>query len=170
MAYPIRWDEIAAPVESETSVCGQPERNPSSPAYFRRLIILTLLGSALLCFAVIAVTTFLLSDRQSPGLRLESGPASGLLTSCAPTAVRRLGFVTVTGVVVNRSSDSQSHIEAIVDLLDGKRKTLSSQSAMIQRESVAPGQQSSFRLEMADNPSAAAYRIRFRKLNSIDLN
>jgi len=165
MAYPIRWDEIAAPVENEAPVFDKPEQAASLRGYFYRLTATTVAGVILVCLIVMALSAHLLRNQQGPALQLDSISGSGVLAVGTPVVVRKLGFVTVTGTLVNRTAISQTGVEVVVDLLDTQRNTLSSQSALVDRDKIGPGERSSFRIEMVDAPAAAAYRLRFTSLH-----
>jgi len=165
MGYPIRWDEIAVPAEHEGMVGGQTEQTASLRAYFHRLTAATVAGAILVCLIVVAVSGLLLRDQHGPALRLDSVTGSDILAVGTPKVVRKLGFVTVTGTVVNRSSATKADVEAVVDLMDHKRNVLSTHSALVERDKMGPGEESSFRIEMADVPDASAYALRFRPLH-----
>src|SRR5581483_9919082 len=77
---------------------------------------------------------------------------------------RRLGFVTVTGDVRNQSARSQSRVEAVVELLDSRNHTLQMESSLIAFDPLAAGESAPFRVELADDPHAVAYRVHFKRL------
>ena len=174
MGYPLRWEQLAAPQYEEQTqeeiVVQSVPRPKSLRRYFRRLVLLTFAGSVLLVLSVVIGSRFFLSDPQSPALRLDAAPAGTMATAVAPKIVRHVGFVVVTGRLVNRTGASLDRVEAVVDLLDGDRRTLSTQAAMVERDSIAPGQAASFQLAMVDVPEAQAYRLRFKKLYGSDIN
>ena len=177
MGYPLRWDQIAdpQPLEAATVNIGK-ESAPKNrhedgfQSYFRRLATMTLVASVAIVFSVVGITSYILHDRSMPALSPDSLPAGAVVAALSPHIVRKLGFVVVTGSLVNRSAKSLQRVEAVVDLLGADRHTLKSQSALVDLDSVAPGRSSAFRLAMADSSSATAYRLRFRNLNGTDLN
>jgi len=174
MGYPLRWDELAAPQcedEAREQIAEIAESQPQSlRRYFRRLVLVTSVGAALLALSVIGVSRLFLNDRQAPALQMESAPSGVEVSAAAPKVERRVGFVEVRGNLVNRTPASLDKVEAVVDLLDADRNTLSTQTAMVERDSIAPGQAANFQLEMADVPAAKAYRLRFKKLYGSELN
>ncbi len=174
MGYPLRWDELAAPVCEAKTQEQIVENSASQPLslrrYFRRLVVLTAVGSTLLVLSVIGISRIFLNDRQSPALQMDSAPTGVQILAAAPKINRHAGFVVVKGNLVNRTPASLDKVEAVVDLLDGDRHTLTTQTAMVERDSIAPGQAADFQLEMADVPAAKAYRLRFKKLYGSELN
>ena len=174
MGYPLRWDELAAPQceeEVHEQIVEIAEPQPQSlRRYFRRLVLLTSVGCALLVLSVIGISRLFLGDRQAPVLKMESGPSGVEVSAAMPKVVRRVGFVEVRGNLVNRTPASLNKVEAVVDLLDADRNTLSTQTAMLECDSIAPGQAANFQLEMADVPAAKAYRLHFKKLYGSELN
>jgi hypothetical protein len=131
--------------------------------------VVTLSGAALLVLAVIGAFTLFLNGGQAPPLRLESVSAGATAAASSPIISRPVGFIVVSGSLVNKGVRPLDHAEAVVDLLDAGRRTLRSQSAMLVRDEVAPGQQSDYRVEMADDLQAAALRVRFKRLNGPEL-
>ena len=170
MGYPLRWEQVAAPQKAEEAVVKRAAHANSFSQYFRRLVAVTFAGSAVIVFTVIGLSSYFLRDQRMPVLPAESLPAGAVVSAKSPHIVRRLGYLVVTGSVMNRSAKSLSRVEAVLDLLAADRHTLHSESAMVESDSVAPGSSSTFRLAMADAPNAAAYRLRFRRLNGSDLN
>lgn len=170
MGYPLRWEEIAEPQQIEAAVVQKSAPTDGFQRRFRRLVALSAAGSTVLAFAAVGITSFLLRDRSMPALRQDSLPAGAVVATPSPHIDRRLGFVIVTGSVVNRSAKSLKRVEAVVDLLAADRHTLQSQSAMIDMDTVSPGRTSTFQLTMTDSLRATAYRLRFRKLNGMELN
>jgi hypothetical protein len=173
MGYPLRWDSIAAPALERTAPERQEEDDEeraqarAAARYFRRLTLATMAGSAILVLSVIGVSRLVLADRAST-LALDSAPASSAIAAL-PSAVRHAGYVVVSGTMTNRSARPLDRVEAVVDLLGADRRLLASQSAMVDRDRLAPGEGSSFHLAMSDVPTATEYRIHFRRLLGADL-
>lgn len=174
MGYPLRWDQLAAPQFEEQAPIQAEEPQIQRPAalrrYFVRLVVGTLAVCTLLVLTVIGIFSVRLNSHEAPALRLDSAPTGATVFAARPKIVRHLGFAVVTGHVLNRTAASLDHVEAAVDLLDAERHVLASQSAMIDRESIAPGQSAGFQVEMPDAPQAKSYRLHFRKLYGADLN
>ena len=169
MGYPIRWDEISAPEEHESVLQQEVKASLSLRPYFRKVIALTLAGSSILVLTVVGVTSVKLDGGQPAALQLESVPEGTQAAAATPRVIRRVGYVTVAGSVTNRTAATLDRVEAVVELLDRERHALRSESSMIARNSIAPGQISAFQVEMADDPRAVAYRFHFKKLYGADL-
>jgi hypothetical protein len=164
MGYPLRWEQLAVREDSIPVVEKNPERPTSLRSYFRKLIAVTAAGSTLLIGVGIGVSSVYLNSGQARPLQLESVEAGTTVSAEAPQAVRSVGFVRVSGNLVNRSDVSLDKVEAVVDLLDGEKRTLRTESALVARNQIEPGQASGFSVEMHDDPAAAAYRVRFKQL------
>lgn len=80
------------------------------------------------------------------------------------TVEREHEFVTVTGEARNASAWSLSQVEVMVELFDGQRNLLRVESALLEAPSLRPGEESPFRVQLADAAGATSYRIRFRHL------
>ena len=169
MGYPLRWEEIVAPEIREAIVPEAVEKPAGLRMYFRRVALLTLACSALVALAVMGVFGFLLRGHESPALRPYTAASGAQVAAGYPAVVRRVGYVTVSGSVLNRTKGSLRSVEAVVDLLDTKQRTVLSASAMVNREQIAPGQASSYQVAMLDSPKATGYRVRFRQLFGPDL-
>ena len=173
MGYPLRWEQLAAPQIEELPQVEAAEPQVQDPAklrrYFRVVVAVTVAASSLLVLTVVGAFSLLLNGRQPSALRLE--PASGVSISApAPKLYRRLGYAIVSGSLVNRTARSLDNVEADVDLLDGEQHVIRSQSAMIDRGSIAPGQSANYTVEMADAPQAKSCRLHFKQLYGDDLN
>jgi hypothetical protein len=164
MGYPIRWEQVADPEVCDAPDAGAEAQSPSLRAYYRRVVALTLAVSGLFVLLVVGVSSVSLIGLPAPGLRLDSALSGATLAAKPPTVSRRLGFVSVSGSVTNKSARTLDNVEAVVDLVGADGKLLRTQSAILDGDRVDPRQTASFRVEMADVPGAAAYRLRFRKL------
>jgi hypothetical protein len=169
MGYSIRWDEIAAPDVYEQPVSKGIERPAGLSRYFRKVIALTIAGSTVLVLTVVGGASIVLNGRQPTGLLLEAMPSSIEVSASTPQAIRRVGYVSVTGNLVNKTGRSLDRIEAVVELLDTNRRAVHSASAMVARNLITPGQTSAFQVEMADDPRATGYTVHFKKLYGADL-
>jgi hypothetical protein len=168
MGQPMRCEQLETPEVPVQPVKARPPRR-SLRAYYRRLLLVTFAVSALAVAAVIGASTLALSDRQAPPLRLSEVAAGRAISVAAPAVSRRVGFVTVSGSLVNRSGSPLERVESVVDLLDAQQHTLGSASAMIDRDRIDPGQPSRFQVELPDKTAATSYRLRFRTLYGTDL-
>ncbi|HLJ55550.1 MAG TPA: FxLYD domain-containing protein [Chthonomonadaceae bacterium] len=175
MGYPLRWESIAAPVleqcapEHRAEDDEERERARAAARYFRCVALATLAGCAVLVLSVIGFSRLRLDAGSAPALALDSAPNSGAIQS-TPYVVRHAGYVVVSGMMVNRTARPQERLEAVVELLDSNRRALATQSAMVDRDAIAPGEGTSFQLAMADVPAARAYRIHFKRLFGPDVN
>ncbi len=174
MGYPLRWEQLALPPCEEQPHQLAAEEQVLAPRsvrrYFHHVLLATFAGSAVLVLSVIAAFSPYLTDRQASTLQLEAPPAGVAVLASAPSVARRVGYVVIAGSVVNRAPATLVRVEAVVDLLDADRRTLSTQTAMIDRDSIAPGQASRFQLVMPDEPVAKAYRLHFKRMYGADLN
>ena len=164
MSYPLRWSEVAASQPEEQPVPQEVPVGPSLRAYFWRLTAWTLIGASLLVLTVIWAFSSFLNGHPGATLQFEPLPAGTKAAVVSPASVRRVGYILVTGSLLNRTNQTLSKVEAVVELFDADRHTLRSESAMVVRETVAPGQMSPFDVTMADDPRAVGYRIQFKKL------
>lgn len=170
MGCPVRWEQLATPHASDASTDEGPVKTASLRGYLKRLIARTLIGTAAVVLLVIGLFSLVLNGAQEPPLSLDSTPAGTVASAVAPKVVRHLGFVSVTGKMVNRSSATLDKVAVVVDLLDSNRRTLRTQSAMVALDKIAPGQATGFQCEMADDPKANAYRLHFKTLFGEDIN
>ncbi len=174
MGYPLRWEEIAVTPSEAMVPCKASDQKASDALslrrYFVRVVVLTFVGCTLLVLSVIGVSRIFLSDAPQPTLRLEALPAAASVSVTNPNVARHAGFVVVTGGLVNRTTMALNHVQAVVDLLDTDRHTLRTETAMVERDSIAPGQATGFKLAMADVHGASAYRLHFKKLYGSDIN
>jgi hypothetical protein len=109
--------------------------------------------------------------RAASGLHLIASPSpKGRVALGSATVERRLGYVTVTGAVVNCSARSLSRIEAVVELLDRQNRPLQLESGLVTFDPLPKGESSPFRVELPDNARAVAYRVRFKQLLGAALN
>ena len=170
MGYPLRWEQFAEPqCQARIVVQAVPITN-SLKRYYYRVSAITLAIASLLIVTVITTFNFILADHVGPTLKVDTATRGIAISSLEPTVVRHLGYVAVSGKLLNRTPNSLRHVEAVVDLLDASRNTLRTQSAMVEREAIAPGQKSSFQLEMKDEPGATSMRLRFKNLYGSYLN
>ncbi len=169
MGYPLRWDVLAIPPVIEEQAEKSVARPTPRRGYFVRLAALTLLGSALFMASVVGISRLFLNDGLAPSLRLESISGGATVPSAAPKVIRKLGFVAVTGRLANGTSRPLDRLEAVVDLMDRDGRIVRSGSALVERDRVAPGQETAFQVDMPDEPRAAAYRIRYKTLLGPDL-
>ncbi|HZP81136.1 MAG TPA: FxLYD domain-containing protein [Chthonomonadaceae bacterium] len=163
MSVPMRWE---TPVETAA-----PERAPA-PLRRRRVrrarrlrALLGLMGSAaILALGAAGVRSLALGTRPAELRLLAAAPSSQQVRLGGAKVERRLGFVTVTGDVRNQSARSQSRVEAVVELLDSRNHTLQMESSLIAFDPLAAGESAPFRVELADDPHAVAYRVHFKRL------
>jgi hypothetical protein len=121
-------------------------------------------SAAILALGAAGVRSLALGAKPAE-LRLRTAaPSSQQVRLGSAKAERRLGFVTVTGDVKNRSAKSQSRVEAVVELLDSRNHTLQMESSLIAFDPLAAGESAPFRVELADDPNAVAYRLHFKRL------
>ena len=164
MGYPMRWEEIAEPEVREQPLEEKVERPARLRPYFRRLITFTIAGSIGLVLTVVAGSSLVLNGREPAALRLDAVPSVAAMRVSTPKAGRRVGYVSVTGDIANRSAGKLGRVEVVVDLLDRENRALRTQSAMVARDLLAPGESSTYQLVMPDDQRATAYRVHFRKL------
>ena len=170
MACPMRWETPSEQERPELVVEKTNKRSKRPNGYVRRLVVATTLGSATALCAVLGVSSHCLGEHKLQALQFDAATSGKSVFAGQPMIERRVGFVIVSGTMVNRTHRPLKQVEAVVDLLDANRHPIRTETAMIDRAAVAPGSASSFRLEMTDSPAAAAYRLRFRKISGVDLN
>ena len=131
---------------------------------------LAIVGVAVvIAFALFGAFNFAHLFAPTNELKMEKMGVSAVPVSLDSSSIeRKLGFVSISG---SASSDSRSplkHVEAVVELLDGKHHTLKVESALLELDPIPANQAVPFHVELADNPNAAAYRIRFRQMTGTE--
>jgi len=169
MSVPMRWEH-----------CAVPEPSPEPPRLRRRASrrsrLSYLVAGGALCavlggLAAVGAQSAWNAVRVNNDLQLITAqPSNGPAALGSAAVERRLGFVTVTGSVSNRSGHSLSQVEAVVELLDKQNRPLQLESGLIAFDPLPAGTSSSFRVELLDNVQAVAYRVRFKKLMGASLN
>ena len=166
MSVPLRWQE---PVEFQEPIAA-PTLSPRPRARRRAKPLRTLAMMSALCLAMSACTALGVrigsaNTASSSTLRLVSTPsANGRVLLANANVERRLGFVTVTGSVFNRSRQKLSNVEAVVELLDSHNRTVQVESALIAFDPLPAGQAAPFKVEMPDNTNAVAFRTAVRTM------
>jgi hypothetical protein len=168
----MRWEHGSEP-EAPSALPGTSLRRRRASRR-SRLVRLTLCGalcSVLGGLTVVGTQSALNAARAAAGLHLVASSApKGKVALGSATVERRLGYVTVTGDVVNRSARSLTRIEAVVELLDKQNRPLQLESGLITFDPLPRGESSPFRVELPDNVRAVAFRVRFRQLLGAALN
>ena len=100
---------------------------------------------------------------------LSSG-TSGASISAQSVHVRSTGeYITITGAAVNRSTRYLSNVEVEAVLKGSGGDVLSLQQAMLPQQSIAPGKQAPFRIDLHTVPGTTGFTLHFRKLMGNDL-
>jgi hypothetical protein len=108
------------------------------------------------------------SDAMSP--RWLSSADSGASISAESVHVRTVGgYITITGAAVNRSARQLSNVEVEAVLKGSGGDVLSLQQALLPQQSIAPGKQAPFRIDMHTAPGTTGFTLHFRKLMGKDL-
>jgi hypothetical protein len=163
MSVPMRWERRIEPI-SPPAAPPLRRRKPRRARVLRTALIwigcLGLLGSV-----AVGVHSMAFNASAPSLLRLARvAPSRGQVVMGAAQAERRLGFVTVTGSVTNRSRSAQPRVEAVVELLDRRNQTVQVESSLLDFDPLGVGDSAPFRVELPDDTHAVAYRIRFRRL------
>ncbi|HZO91878.1 MAG TPA: FxLYD domain-containing protein [Chthonomonadaceae bacterium] len=163
MSVPMRWEVNVAPEMPAVS----PARRRRRARRVRplRVAFVLCLGAVLCGMVAAGVRNVALGVAATPALRLISGaPAAGQVALTGATAERKLGFVTVTGNVTNRSPRALNRVEAVVELLNARNQTVRVESGLVAFDPLEKGETAPFRVDLMDTAGAAAYRVRFRQL------
>jgi len=127
---------------------------------------MTALGACLGVAALVAGARFGSADHglaQMPSYAAK--PAHPILVSRDVTVQQQYGFITVTGDVQNETRHTVSDVEAMVELFDARGRLLGMESAMLSLPALPAGEDAAYRVQLRDPGAAAAYRIRFKKLD-----
>ena len=165
MSVPLRWQDPADFQEPLPAPALTPRRR------FRRMQPLRLIAMmSALCLVMSACTALGVrigsaNAASTSILRPVSAPSiNGRVLLANANVERRLGFVTVTGSVFNRSHQKLSNVEAVVELLDSHNRTVQVESALISFDPLPAGQAAPFKVEMPDSANAVAYRTGVRSM------
>jgi hypothetical protein len=160
----MRWEKPVEPVAPQQAPSPLRRRRTRRAKGVR--LLLSLVGCvAIVALAGAGVRSLALGEGRADALHLAvTAPTSGQVTLLGAKTERRLGFVTVTGSVANRSAHAQSHVEAVVELLDAHNRTLQLESSLVSFDPLDKGETAPFRVELADDSHAVGYRIHFRQL------
>jgi hypothetical protein len=121
--------------------------------------------------AAVAAVLLARGFAPAPSLRLvDSTPRNAAAGLVSASFDRRLGFVTVTGTMANRTHHPLVDVEEIVELLDDDSRTVRMESGMIAFRRVEAGSTSPFRVELPDIAGATGVRVRFRRLEGEGLD
>ncbi len=162
MSVPMRWERMEP---ASPPVAPSPLRR-RKPRRRRALRVAVLLFGSLGMFglAAVGVRSLALSIGAPPTLTLARfAPSGGQVALVGAQAERRLGFVTVTGNVVNHSHNAQPRVEAVVELLDPQNQTVQMESSLLPFDPLDKGESAPFRVELTDDTRAVAYRVRFKQ-------
>lgn len=171
MSMPLRQESWAPPEPSNAPAVTARRRRVAA----RRKRLRTLLGVAL-CIGTCGVAAaagwnvYHQLNSVSTLSLITSAGAQGRVTLNAVTAERRLGFVTVTGSVVSRSSSPLHNVEAVVELLNARQETVGMESSLVAFDPVTAGEKVPFRVELVDSARVVAFRVRFRQLSGTALD
>ena len=167
MAMPMRWEEpetLEAVVEIPAA---QPLRRPRVRKR-RRMARGLFRLSAFAGLGLLGITGVkaLLPVSSSPTtLSLTQDSLTGTQVALqAAKSERHLGFVTVTGNVVNKTTANLPKVETVVELLNAQNQTVQVESGMLAFDPLPSGQSVPFRVEMTDATNAVSYRVRFKHL------
>lgn len=138
--------------------------------WFAALSAATLtLATSVATFAL--VRKLALSAPALPALVKIETPA--LAQIAAPTSLqseRRLGFLSVTGEVVNQTANPLTHVEAVLELMDADGRVVQTASSVVEFDPIPARGKSGFNIATPDSPNVAAYRVQFRELLGRNLN
>jgi len=158
----MRWQEL---VEPQDAVWPVAVPKPRGAARRARRIALVVATTTLGACAVSGMKLIVWSKARDTALRLVQPSGEGAQVQlCGTSAERKLGFVTVTGSVKNRTVQLLGHVEAVVELKDARHNTVAVESALLSLDPLKAGETSPFQVEMEDQPRAVEYRIHFRRL------
>ncbi len=131
-------------------------------------ITLTLVASTI-TFAV--VQKFVLSTPTLPALiALETPVLAKLALPLNLQTERRLGFLNVTGEVVNQTESPISHVEAVVELVDSAGRVVQTSSSLVEFDPLPARGKSGFNISLQDRANASSYRVQFREMLGRNLN
>jgi hypothetical protein len=167
MSVPMRKEWIAPQEDVFRSPCVRPRKSR------RRALKPGVAIAALLLISLVA------SVRARPPWNRPDAPTLRLLPTSSESAKvtlnaahieRNLGFVTVTGNAMNRTSSSLARVEAMVELLDAQNQTLCLESALVPFNPMPAGRNTPFQVHLPDDSRAVAYRVWFKQLAGPSLN
>lgn len=131
-------------------------------------VTLTLVASTI-TFAF--VQRAVLSAPSLPALiALETPSLANLALPSNLQSERRLGFLNVTGEVVNQTNNPLIHVEAVVELVDSVGKVVQTSSNLVEFDPLPARGKSGFSISLPDNTSALSYRVQFREMLGRNLN
>lgn len=168
MSLPMRVDYVVAPEPSEAPLRRRRARRKRHP--FRLFFALTFCAAAL-GTTIVGAQTLIRTFRPAPALQLRNSLGAGASVGLASASMERnVGFITVTGSVINQTQKPIPHVEAVVELLDAQNKTVRVESALVPFDPLPVGAASPFRVELTDDSRAASYRVHFKRLLGSALN
>ncbi len=91
------------------------------------------------------------------------------VTAINATASARGGFLTITGVAVNRGSAALSNVEVEAVLKNQNGAVIGLQQALLPQQVMTPRRQYAFRLDMHAVSAAASFTLHFHRLLGRDL-
>ncbi len=166
MSVPLRWQE---PVEFQEPV-STPALSPQRRTRRRTKPLRAIAIMSALCLTMSACTALGVrigsaNAAATSFLRMVSTPnANGRVLIANANVERRLGFVTVTGSVFNRSHQKFSNVEAVIELLDSHNRAVQVESALIAFDPLPSGQSAPFKVEMPDSANAVSFRAGVRTM------
>ena len=133
MGLPLRWEPEITPEIQEAPANPAPLRRRRTAQRWRALRASALLFSLVAVLVLAAVGAQALWRAARPRALAVTAPASpGAQVRVASSEVeRRLGFVTLTGSVANRTAAPLRNVEAVVELLDAKGRPVQMERALI---------------------------------------
>lgn len=163
MGYPARWQEsVVTPLQEEAPNTEAIDSQHAIPAWGFILVIMS--GIAVFALAVVGFVGLLHRAQQPSVLIAEVAPKGDHVAVASSTATRRVGFVVVSGEVVNHSNAPLKNVEAVVELLDAHQHTIKLESGMIELDPLPSGRISPFQVELMDDARAITYRVHFKRL------
>ncbi len=166
MSVPMRWEMEALP-EFPAVTIGRHAPRPKNGLRVTAALSLCVL---LCAGATVAAQKTYQALRPIPDLRLENSGAGAAVAVGGAAVERRLGFVTITGSVVNRQAANLPQVEAVAELLDANHRPVQMEAALVGSRALAARANAPFQIILPDNAQAVSYRVRFRELAGADLN
>lgn len=163
MGYPVRWEEMVVPqLQEETLRTDEASSRPV--ARLLPLILAAFMATIVLALTALALWTLFQREQDPPALHAERMPNSGHVGLAASSSTRRLGFVTVSGEVVNRMNMPLKNVVAVTELLDTNHRTIKVESGLVVLDPLPSGRTSPFQVELTDDPRAMGYHVYFKQL------
>lgn len=144
-------------------------RQPRRRANRQQRLGFTGIVSAAVTLACTAVAVLLIPNLYAARPELKLDPparASASVRILNARALRSAGFVTVTGNFRSQAPRPLYDLEAVVELLDSRQRTLVVEDSLVPFSPVRPGDAAPFQVEVQDAPQAVAYRVSFRELST----